>query len=316
MELSDYDRDLLAGIKDRARIARTRVRSVAFGYTHAFFFHGPAGHGKSHIVTSELDDALGKGKWKQYKGDISSRGLINKLEEYPASIHLLEDMERTFKEEKMQGFLRAALASPKGDPRQITDTKHRRNVDFVFSGGIIILSNDPIDHHHGRLGAIASRTHPMLWRLSDPELAAMMRVIALKGCTGLTPQECMEVAELVIEEMESRRRDTKVDLRTFCEGALPDYLQWKQGKSVTHWTDVVRARIQGEPIAERREDRLARHREIASRIWSEGKTGDEEIRIWKEQTGLGKTAFYDRLKEAGLERPESKVNATRTEEKT
>jgi hypothetical protein len=288
---------------------------VALGYTHALFLYGPGGHGKSHIVQTELDQVPGKGKWKQYKGDMSSRGLIDRLEEYFEAVHVLEDMEKTLKQDEMQSVLRAAMASPKGGPRRITDTKHRRKVDFVFHGGIIIVSNDPIDYRYGRLGAIASRTHPMLWRLSQPEMAAMMRAIALRGFRKLTPEECMQVAEFVIQEMESRQADTKVDLRIFCDGALPDYLQWKEGKSVAHWSQVVRARIQGEPLAECREDRLVRHREIDCRIRCEGRTSEEEIRIWRTETGLAKTAFYDRLKEAALdgllERYKLKANAAK-----
>jgi len=77
---------------------------------------------------------------------MSSRGMIDKLKEHPESIHLLEDMERAFKQEQMQSLLRAAMASPNGGPRRITDTKHKRDVDFIFAGGIILLSNDLIDH--------------------------------------------------------------------------------------------------------------------------------------------------------------------------
>jgi hypothetical protein len=301
MELTDADLDLLAGIEDRAKTVRTRIRSVALGYTHAVFLHGPGGHGKSHIVTSELDETVGVGKWKSYKGDMSPRGMIDKLEAYPEAVHVLEDMETTFKEANMQSYLRAAMASPNGGPRRITDNKHNRDVNFIFHGGIIIVSNDSIDHRYGRLGAIASRTHPMLWKLSTPELAAMMRVIAQRGSKELAPEECMGVAEYLIEQMSARQKDTKVDLRTFCEGALPDFLQWKQGKSVVHWTKVVQARIQGEPIAENRNDRLARHRVIACQIQQAARTSDDMFRLWKEQTGLGKSSLYDRLKEAEAE---------------
>ena len=221
MELSDTDLDLLARIDERAKTVRARIQSVALGYTCGLFLYGPGGHGKSHVVNSELDATVGRNKWNSYKGDLSSRGLIDKLEEYPEAVHVLEDMEKTFKEANMQSVLRAAMASPDGAPRRITDTKHKRDVNFIFYGGIIIVSNDPIDHRYGRLGAIASRTNPMLWKLSTPELAAMMRAIALRGYKQLAPTECMEVAEFLIEEMLSRQKDTKVDLRTFCEGALP-----------------------------------------------------------------------------------------------
>jgi len=77
MERSEFDLELLAGIEDRAKTVRTRIRSVVFGYTHAFCLYGPAGHGKSHIVTSELDETLGSGKCKQYKGEKAEAAVLS-----------------------------------------------------------------------------------------------------------------------------------------------------------------------------------------------------------------------------------------------
>ena len=153
----------------------------------------------------------------------------------------------------MQSVLRVLQwRVPIGAPRRITDTKHKRDVDFVFSGGIIILSNDAIDHRYGRMGAVASRTHPMSPGSYPCRNWPRRRSIALRGFKTLTPEgivgtlspdECRVVADYLIQQMESRQRDTKVDLRAFCEGALPDYLQWKEGKSAAHWKKVVQARI-------------------------------------------------------------------------
>jgi hypothetical protein len=301
MMRSEVDRELLSAIDDRANTLRTRIRSVADGDTYGLFIFGPGGMGKSYIVEGELNTNPGFNRWKTYKGDISARGLIDALEKYPNAVHVLEDMEKAFKKEELQSVLRAALASVKRADRHITDNKHKRNINFLFHGGIIILSNDQIDSSYGRLGAIASRTDPLFWKLSDPELAAMMRCIALNGYgpnKEISPKECLEVAEYVIDQMDRRQATTKVDLRTFCDGALPDYRQWIEGRSHTHWKKVVESRIQGEPIGENRKDRLDRQRQLACEIYSHGKNQPEQLELWKRETGLGRQAFYDRLGEA------------------
>ena len=101
--------------------------------------------------------------------------------------------------------------------------KHRVNIDFEFTGGIIIASNNPLDPRPGRLGAVASRFSPQEWKLSDPELAAVMRQIALTEYQEyrLSQTEAWEIAEFVIAEMEQRSGQGKVDLRSFCEQASP-----------------------------------------------------------------------------------------------
>jgi hypothetical protein len=302
MKLSDFDKDVLAGIEQKRAILRRRVDSVARGYTSALFVHGPGGHGKSHIIEEQLDRHPGRRRWRHYNSSMSAAGLIEELCEYSDRTHFFEDMEPLYKNADAQGVLRSALGKPGGGPRLVTWTKAKnRKFRFEFTGGIIIASNQPLDTY-GILGAIASRFAPMEWKLDGPELAATIRSIAVHGVVcrdeRVTPKECLEVAEFCIAEMECKERSTKVDLRTFCDQALPDYLQWRHDPTGVHWKDVVRSRIQGEPSSETRHDRISRQRQIACECYRDGSNVTERLALWAAATGLKKQPFYDRLNEA------------------
>lgn len=302
MKLSDTDNDILVGIEQKRAILRRRVDSVARGYTSALFVYGPGGHGKSHIIEEQLNHCPGKQKWRHYNASMSAAGLVEELEEYAERIHFFEDMEPLYKNADAQGVLRSALGKPGGGPRLVTWTKAKtRKFRFEFKGGIVIASNQSLDTY-GILGAIASRFAPMEWKLTEPELAATIRSIAIQGATcgteQISPSECWEVAEFCIAEMQTKQRSTKVDLRTFCDQALPDYLQWKHDQSDIHWSEVVRSRMQGEPIIERRGDRLTKQRLIACECYRDGASVKDRLAEWEKRTGLKKQPFYDRLKEA------------------
>ncbi len=106
--------------------------------------------------------------------------------------------------------------------------------------------------------------------------------------------------EFVIEQMQKRPPGIQVDLRTYCEHALPAYFQWKDGRTEggTHWKDVVLAKIHGSPRNRTRDKRLERERVIACEVFLTAPDTESRHKLWAEKTGHGKTAFHDRLKEA------------------
>jgi hypothetical protein len=170
--------------------------------------------------------------------------------------------------------------------------------DFVFAAPIYIVSNLPHNDKHGVLAAIASRTGPLQWQLTRPELAARMKNIALHGNDNdLTVAERWEVAQYCIEQLNTERR---VDLRTFCDVGLPARLQHKTGKLNIDWKDYIDSYVWGtlEINPERRDERISRERHIACEVYFDGNDTDDRHRLWEERTGLKKTAFRDRLREA------------------
>ena len=239
---------------------------------------------------------------------MSARALVEKLQDFPDYIHFFEDLENIYRNHESQGILIAACGGKKSHKRIVQWHKHKIDIDFEFTGGIIISSNNRLDPKPGRLGAVASRFSPQEWKLTDLELAALMRHIALTEYQEfkLTLAEAWEISEFVIAEIEKRSGQGKIDLRTYCELAIPDYKQWRDKRSETHWHEAVRSRINGAPVSENRKSRNERLQYIACEVHFAVKGVRSRLNLWKSRTlgegpdgaGLGKQAFYDRLKEA------------------
>jgi len=283
-----------------AKVIAARVDEVVSGDVPSFFLYGPGGHGKSHAVSMQLDRKPGPGKWLHWNSRMTPRALVEHLSIFRDAVHLFEDMEDLYKDKTSAGILRSACASVRGAPRRITYTTARGSFDFVFEGGVIVISNeDPSGN--GVIGAVASRMRPLLWQLRPDEIVSIIRDAATKGYTHrghlIPPAECHEVAEYIIGAMQSG----KVDLRTYFDHALPSYWYWKHAKApAVHWTDVVKSKIVGEPVIEQRHDRVEREREIACRCFDEGNTTQARLDLWKKRTGWNKQAFYNRLKEGKM----------------
>ena len=80
---------------------------------------------------------------------MSGRGLFEALGEFPNAVHLLEDMERVVTDRDAQGILRSACWGQRDgsgkQKRTVTWATARGVESIVFNGGIIMLSNRPLD---------------------------------------------------------------------------------------------------------------------------------------------------------------------------
>jgi hypothetical protein len=290
--------DPLHRVRSLSQIIAARVDEVVSGDVPSFFLHGPGGHGKSHTVMEQLNKKPGLGKWRHWNSRMTARALVEHLFSARHEVHLFEDMEDLYKDKTSAGILRSACASVKGRPRRITYTTMRDEFDFVFEGGVIIISNEDLSGN-GVLGAVASRMRPMQWLLRPDEIVAIIRDAAAKGHRHrghLMPvDQCQEVADFVIAEMQSG----KVDLRTYFDHALPSYWHWQHAVDpAVHWTDIVKSKIVGQPVIEKQHDRIQREQVIACECYRDGNSTDARIALWKRRTGWNKQAFYNRLKEA------------------
>jgi hypothetical protein len=298
-ELSAEDKDLLEVLEGKFAIVRDRTRSVAHRYTTGFFLYGTGGIGKSYSVLSELDRQ--KVDYRLHNSRMTGRGLYDSLAEAPDTIHVLEDMEGIYQDKNAQGVLRSALwGQAKGGrmERKVTWKAHRTVLEFVFTGGIIILSNRPLEDIP-ELHAVATRINPVLLQVTNRESAALMRSIALKGHRvgheTLAPGACLEVANFVIDESLalSRNLDMRVMVNSFS-----DRLQWEAGKSEADWRELVSSRLQERVVPVKKESRSARtdrEREIAQSIKDLPRA--ERAARWTELTGLSEKALYRRLAE-------------------
>ncbi len=237
----------LAAYEAKLQLVKDYTKGVALGFSNGFFLYGTGGIAKSFTVLGELQ-RLGT-DFKLFNSRMSGRGLFEALAEYPAAVHVLEDMERVVKDKDAQGILRSACWGQRGDDgkqmRTITWATARGVESIVFSGGIIMLSNRPLDDLP-ELKAIKTRISHLHLEVTDAEIAAQMRRLARNGYRHdgkeMTGDECETVCDFVI--LESQSKLCHLDMRLL-DNAFRDYLQWREGHSSCHWQTLVATRLDG-----------------------------------------------------------------------
>jgi hypothetical protein len=305
LTLSPRDQKNLASLQQKFQMVRDFTRSVADGRTPGFYLWGKGGCGKSHNVIDELERL--QVPYKLFNSRMTGRGLYNALEEFPDSIHLLEDMEQLFRESGARGVLRSALWGQrrKGDgpsERLVTWTTYKMEHSFIFTGGLIMTANRPFPELP-ELDAIKTRIEYVQLAVTDDELIALMRQISLGGYRAgreiLDPEECLEVCEFIISQGRGLHR--AIDLRVLLNG-FQDYIQWSECQSGCHWHDLVATRVKERPIAlEEAQAHMSRaaqkqnELEIAREIAATTNSRDERRRLWQKKTGKSEQTLYRRL---------------------
>lgn len=296
--LSSEDQAHLDRLDRKLMVVRDRVTSVVRGYTTGFFLYGEGGNCKSFTVTQELERL--RADYKLHNSRMTGRGLFDVLRKFPDSIHLLEDMERLFRDTMAQGVLRSALwGQRRGDQleRLVTWNTYNATLQFYFTGGIIVTSNRPLDDLP-ELRALGTRINPVQLSCTNQEIAALMRKVALDGyrhcgeCLG--PQACLEVAEFVIDHC--LRANRNLDMRLLVNG-FADRLQFEAGETECDWKDLLMCRLveRTVPARESRETRKQREQVIAREI--KDMPREERLRVWQERAGKSEKALYRRLAE-------------------
>ena len=302
------DQNHLVTLERKCQLIRDRVAAVVDGTATGFFLYGPGGVSKSYTVLQQLDRM--RADYVVFNSRATGRGLFNILRDHPDSIVVLEDMERLFRDPGAQGVFRSALWGQQArdrsgrQERQVTWTNPRETLSFVFTGGVIVTANRPLDDWP-ELSAIKTRIAVMQFLPTQSEVRALMRRVAAGGYVheGLPvdPAACTEVCEYVLAEC--RGLDRPLDMRLLVN-ALGDYLQDTVFHAGCTWRDLVAARIRERPTHFReevviggREDRRRRELEVVQAICAEVEGREERLRLWQEQTGKSQAAFYRRLKE-------------------
>ena len=207
-EQDRQDAQHLASVKAKLARVRRSVISIVLGYEAGLYLFGEGGTGKSWTVLTTL--ATAKAEYKHYNSRLSARKLFDELRAHPEHIHVIEDAERLTNDLDAQGVLRSALAPPHLVTWN-TAAPNKQKVDdprFTFAGGIVIIGNRPM-RSLPELRALAKRIDTYHLDLTIPEMAALMRDVARAGHTNrtrlgieqtMTPEECRQVADLVIRE--------------------------------------------------------------------------------------------------------------------
>jgi hypothetical protein len=306
VSLSSADRKALETLTPKLDLVRDRVRGVVRHLNTGLYLWGEGGTSKSYTVLEELK--ILKADYILHNSRMTGRGLVDTLKKHPTTIHVLEDCESMFDDRRAWGVLRSALwsqSSKKPPEREVSWTAFNVDIRFVFTGGLIMIANRSLEDVP-ELRAIRTRIATLQLIATFPEVAALMRSVALRGYEYgddyMTPAECLEVAEHIIDRMGGLKRS--LDMRIFING-LRDYIQHKTGHSKTGWQDLIETRLKEMTLLrERRADVMQRERSLALEISQMPLSKEEKERLWRERTksaqhpnGKSIRAYYRRLKE-------------------
>ncbi|MBA4189486.1 MAG: hypothetical protein C0467_15975 [Planctomycetaceae bacterium] len=312
MDIIPTDDVLLASLEQKLQLVRDRIRGVAEGYQTGFYLYGEGGTSKSYTVEETLKQL--EKPYKLTNTRVTGKGLFDVLNEFPDAIHVIEDAETLFKDKNSFGVLRSALWGQVGENGQQERPVHWQTAngreEFVFTGGLILISNCPLDNVP-ETRAIKTRIDYLQYEPTNEEVAALMRKIARKGhrhgSQWLTPEECLEVANEIAEQVGRMKRN--LDLRLLIK-TFQDRLQYQNGAAETHWVDLLVSRMKERVIApsvglvaQRKERDFALLRQIKNL------PPKERLAVWVEETGKGQAVLYRRLNE--LNEVDSQISQNR-----
>ena len=306
--LSRQDEENLARLEQKLQLVRDRTHAVAEGYSTGFFLYGGGGLGKSYTVLNEL--ARLQANFKLFNSQMTGRALYGALERFPDAVHVLEDMEQILRDRGAQGVLRSALwgqrkAGERGPmERPVTWSTHPKGQSFLFTGGVIMLSNVPL-HDLPQLDAIKTRIAYLHLQATDAEIRAQMRQVSSRGYESqgrrLEADACREVCEHVVQQSPGMHR--ALDMRLLVN-SFEDRLQWEEGDAGCHWKDLVNSRVRERPTHFQQEvalagqaDRRRQELQIAREIVGATEDRQERLRLWAARTGKSEPTLYRRIAE-------------------
>jgi hypothetical protein len=204
--LSAEDQGHLAALERKFQLIRDRTTGVVKGFSTGFYLYGAGGVGKSYAVLDTLRKL--QANFKVFNSRITARGLFDSLEHLPDAVHVVEDTEQITRDGSAQGVLRSALWGQRGAGnsgpmvRKVTWNAHNAGGSFIFTGGIIMTANRPLQALP-ELNAVRTRIVVMQLEASDLELRALMRGVARRGYEHggrvLDAAKCTQVCEYLIE---------------------------------------------------------------------------------------------------------------------
>jgi hypothetical protein len=302
IELTEDEKKHLDNLNGKLTHIKDAVRGVAKDFHTGLLLWGEGGTGKSYSVLEELQKL--RAKYVYHNARITGRGLVDALQRAPSDVHVIEDAETLLDDKRAWGVLRAALWSQsktKPPEREITWTAFKLTIRFIFTGGVIVISNANLAETKPEIRALKGRVRNLGLDISNHEIQAMMKKICQDGYTYgedyLTPAECWEVGQFIIDKLEALHRN--LDLRLLLHG-FHDYLQWKTGHAVNHWHVLLEGRMQERVLYRPRAEQKAEESRIALEIHKMKMPGDKRLQLWKERTGLKQAAYYRALQRLGV----------------
>jgi len=295
----------LVDLNERMAQIRDRVRGVALRHRTGFYLHGRAGTSKTHTVRSTLETL---GVDHVYSaGHVTPLGLYELLNERPDGIFVLDDVGELFRDRVARQILLAALG--KQGTSKVREVTYRRvnrpPLVIPFTGGVIAISN--LELHTGPVAdALKSRLDNLRFNPTDSEIAALLRGLAKVGWPVhgeerlVQPADCAEVTEFVIEQ--SRKIGCRLDMRTVLDKGLPDFLQYRNGQTETHWKDLILSTLHGTvemakyaPKHLSKKEKMEADKNVLREIFSRGGARKRMAEEFKKRTGWAESTFFRRL---------------------
>jgi hypothetical protein len=219
-------------VEDRFRYIQNLTDMVIKGVSPSILITGMAGIGKTHLVTSRLEEA-GKVEGLDYlliKGNATPMGLFTVLHNNREATLVFDDTDAVFQDPVSINILKAALDSY--DKRMVSwfSAKLPEQYDnvFEFRGSIIFISNldeSKIDK------AVKSRTFVSNLKLSHEEVVDHMRALAPKIAPDVDMKLKTEVLDFLLEKTKSFE---EFNLRTFIKA-----IKIRQGAPAKDWKNMV-----------------------------------------------------------------------------
>jgi hypothetical protein len=175
--LTEHDQVHLQTADAKFSQLRDATWGVISGHRPGFLAWGRAGVGKSFTVRQTLSQHSVEPI--EYSARISGRALVESLQEFHESIHLVEDAESIFDDPPTVGLLRSALWSPSNDrpkKRLLTWSVYGNPIQFTFTGGLIIVSQRDLSYRRPELQALKSRVASLHVQLTRDECKVLIAV--------------------------------------------------------------------------------------------------------------------------------------------
>jgi hypothetical protein len=185
--------------------------------------------------------------------------------------------------------------------RPIKWTAYKTEINFDFTGGLLVVSNAHLLNSSPTLRALKTRVTSLRLDFTDGEILARMKVICQQGhrfgADSMNADECWTVAEFIVSRLSQLRRN--LDLRLLVNG-FRDYLLHRDQKTQSPWQDLIAARIAEKPTSYKSRKELAiEDHETASEIFRMDLALTKKIELWRQKTGKSRASFYNALKRAG-----------------
>ncbi len=284
-------------------IVKDRVRGVVHGHNSGLYLHGRPGTSKTFTVRSTLE-TLGAG-YVFSNGHLTPIGLYDLIAENRDRVIVLDDLSQIFNEPIALQLLLAALGNPH-DGSNVRTVKYKTAKgakEVPFAGGVIGISNLPLDgHHHEVLAALRDRAYVINYEPSDEHIIALIHKLSEKDVNGVPPKKAQTVATFLIAECKARGIHPSV--RLYVDKAIPDFKLCEAGQSETHWKDLIVSNLEQQLIELKhptndlsRAEQTEAERRVVLDILKTATTKAERLQAWHGRTGKSQPTFYRHFKE-------------------